>query len=200
MIGAQSLFAYHVSISEHKLTIIATDGYLVKPVDVDYIIIHSGERYDFALKPTEVGIKRNYLIRAETLEVDLTKSVPYPSLGRIAEAILHYGNSSDQPSSTMYFNIAQSYNLDCLKTRSCVAINCPFINYNQNYNIKQCIKLTDLQLLLATPDDQLPKKPTKCIFFNFGFQGDGSSSAINGRNFILPSMPQGVRYVRWDLV
>ncbi|KAL5515569.1 hypothetical protein EMCRGX_G000754 [Ephydatia muelleri] len=90
MIGAQSLFVYHVSISEHKLTIIATDGYLVKPVGVDYIIIHSGEHYDFALKPTEVGIKRNYLIRAETLEVDLTKSVPNPSLGHIAEAILHY--------------------------------------------------------------------------------------------------------------
>ena len=198
MIGAQSLFAYRVSISDHKLTIITMDGYLVKPVDVDYIIIHSGERYDFALKPknaTEVGIKWNYLIRAETLEVDLTKSVPYPSLGHIAEAILHYGNSSDQPSSTMYFNIAQSYNLDCLKTRSCVAINCPFINYNQNYNITQCIKLTDLQLLLPTPDDELPGKPTQTIFFNFGFQGDGSSSAVNGRNFILPSMPpqtQGV--------
>ena len=199
MIGAQSLFAYRISISDHKLTIIATDGYLVKPVDVDYIIIHSGERYDFALKPkyaTEVVIKKNYLIRAETLEVDLTKAVPYPSLGHIAEAILHYGNSSDQPSSTMYFNIAQSYNLDCLKTRSCVAINCPFINYNQNYNITQCIKITDLQLLLPTPDDELPGKPTgKTIFFNFGFQGDGSSSAINGRNFILPSMPpqtQGV--------
>ena len=198
MIGAQSLFAYRVSISDHKLTIIATDGYPVQPVDVDYIIIHSGERYDFALKPknaTEVGIKRNYLIRAETLEVDLTKSVPYPSLGRIAEAILHYGDSSDQPSSTMYFNIAQTYNLDCLKTRSCVAINCPFINYNLNYNITQCIKITDLQLLLATSDDELPGKPTQTIFFNFGFHGDGSSSAINGRNFILPSMPpqtQGV--------
>ena len=108
--------------------------------------------------------------------MDLTKSVPYPSLGHIAEAILHYGNSSDQPSSTMYFNIAQSYNLDCLKTKSCVAINCPFINYNQNYNITQCIKLTDLQLLLPTPEDKLPGKPTQTIFFNFGFHGDGSSS------------------------
>ena len=86
MIGAQSLFAYRVSISDHKLTIIATDGYPVQPVDVDYIIIHSGERYDFALKPknaTEVGIKRNYLIRAETLEVALQNPSLIPALATL---------------------------------------------------------------------------------------------------------------------
>ena len=50
LIGAQSLFAYRVSIDEHKLKVIATDGSFVQPVFVDYIIIHSGKRYDFLLK------------------------------------------------------------------------------------------------------------------------------------------------------
>ena len=44
-------------------------------------------------------------------------------------------------------------------------------------------------LLIPTPYDELPLLPKQTLFFNFGFQGDGSSSAINGRNFILPSMP-----------
>eukprot|EP00731_Ephydatia_muelleri_P000603 Em0001g603a len=107
MIGAQSLFAYRVSISDHKLTIIATDVY-PEPVDVDYIFMHSGECYNFALKPKTVSeVGRDYLIRAETIEVDLTKSVPYPSLGRIAEAILHYAPNIDEQKSIALSHIDQ---------------------------------------------------------------------------------------------
>ena len=191
IVGAQSLFAYRLSISDHKLTVIALDGYLVQPVDVDYIIIHSGERYDFALYPksvAEAGTKKDYLIRAETLEVDVTRSVPYASLNHTAEAILHYGSISDQPSSSMYYGIAQAYNKNCIQTSTCTALNCPFKDYLPSYNIK-CIMLNDMKLLIPTPYDELPMQPSQSLFFNFGFQGDGSSSAINGRNFILPSMP-----------
>ena len=49
LIGAQSIFAYRVSVDEHKLIVIATDGAFLEPMEVDYIIIHSGERYDFLL-------------------------------------------------------------------------------------------------------------------------------------------------------
>ena len=50
MVGAQGLYAFRVSIDEHKLKVIALDGTLVNPVEVDFIIIHSGERYDFLLE------------------------------------------------------------------------------------------------------------------------------------------------------
>ena len=130
MIGAQSLYAYKFSISNHKLTVIAMDGYLIQPVEVDYIVIHSGERYDVALKPksvAEANGKADYLIRAETLEVNAKGSPQYPSMNHIVEAILHYGTTSDQPTSALYAAIAQSYSINCIQLGSCMTFNCPFI-------------------------------------------------------------------------
>ena len=48
LIGAQSLYAFRFEIAgQCQLIVIATDGHFIKPVTVDYIIIHSGEQYDF---------------------------------------------------------------------------------------------------------------------------------------------------------
>ena len=195
LIGAQSLYAYKFSISNHKLTVIAMDGYLIQPVEVDYIVIHSGERYDFALKPksvAEANGKADYLIRAETLEVNMKGSPPYPSMNHIAEAILHYGTTRDQPTSTQYAAIAQSYGVNCTQPGNCMTFNCPFIQsscLNCSFHTSRCKLLTDQKLLNPTPSNELPSKPSTTLFFNLGFQGDGSSSSINGRNFQLPSMP-----------
>ena len=93
LIGAQGLYAYRFSIDGHKLTVVGTDGYWLEPVkDVDYIIVHTGERYDFLLNATNASGLNNYWIRAETLERKVNKSEPppYQSLGHVAEAILHY--------------------------------------------------------------------------------------------------------------
>ena len=50
LIGAQGLYAYKFSIDGHRLTVVGTDGYWIQPEkDTDYIIIHTGERYDFIL-------------------------------------------------------------------------------------------------------------------------------------------------------
>ena len=75
LIGAQSLFAYRFSIDEHDLILIATDGHFVEPTEVEFIIIHSSdcERYDFILEtknPSEIRERKDFIIRAETLEVE----------------------------------------------------------------------------------------------------------------------------------
>ena len=193
MIGAQSLYAYKFSISGHNLTLMAVDGYLIEPVEVDYIIIHGGERYDFALKPksvSEAAGTKDYLMLAETLEFDLSVSgPPYPTLNHTAEAILHYGDNTDQPNSASYSQISAAYNLGCGKAglRKCIAINCLFEEYHPSYNIT-CMKLTSLNLLYETPNEEMPKvssDPT--IILNFGFEGVGS--AVNGRNFVPPTFP-----------
>ena len=44
VIGAQSLYAYSLSIDGHTLTVIAADGHFISPIEVDYLIVHSGER------------------------------------------------------------------------------------------------------------------------------------------------------------
>ena len=92
--GTQGLYAYRFSIDGHKLTVVGTDGYWLEPVkDVDYIIIHTGERYDFLLSANNTnGSINNYWMRAETLEIHNASGSepPYQSLGHVAEAILHY--------------------------------------------------------------------------------------------------------------
>ena len=97
LIGAQNAYAFRFSIEGHKLRLLATDGMLVKtdPEDVDFIIIHSGERYDFLLDTTGQS-SRNYWIVAETLETqeDLEYKKYLCTQGRKAYAILHYTNVS----------------------------------------------------------------------------------------------------------
>ena len=205
LIGAQNLYAYRFSIDGHKLTVVGTDGYWIQPVeDVDYIIIHSGERYDFLLFATNrLGLK-DYWMRAETLEIDRNGAgPPYQSLGHVAEAILHYkqNGDSDDPAvnvpSTKYQEIKdKSPPIQCTRNDPCRAVNCPFENFHPSYYIT-CINVQSLRLLEPTPPNELPNANPKGFmhckdcrhFINFNFEGDSQTSAVNGRNFILPSFP-----------
>ena len=65
LIGAQSLFAYRVSIDGHMLKVIASDGHFIEPIDMHYVIIHTGERHDVVVSANQSP--NNYWIRAETL-------------------------------------------------------------------------------------------------------------------------------------
>ena len=189
LIGAQSLYAYRFSIEYHKLTVIATDGQFIEPETVDYIIIHSGERYDFLLKTKEanqLSTTSQFMIRAVTLS--FTETSTY-STEQSAEAILNY-NNDDIPSKD-YAGIAvgQTVEKRCKATARCTALNCPFKNFPQRYNI-DCIHIINLKLLTDYPNDDLPdcgtaKSPR--LFFNFGFEGTRRTSAINARNLKLPS-------------
>ena len=204
LIGAQGLYAYKFSIDGHKLTVVATDGYWIMPKDnVDYIIIHSGERYDFLLSATNTR-RKDYWIRAETLEIDPNrKGPPYRSLGHVAEAILHYKqhgdstNPDDNVPSTKYETIKnESPARQCSKYHQCIAVNCPFENFHDSYNTI-CINVQNLRLLEPTPHNELPNAhprssascPNCRHFINFNFEGGSQTSAVNGRNFILPSFP-----------
>ena len=205
LIGAQSLFAYRFSIDEHKLRLIATDGHFVESKVVDFIIIHSGERYDFILE-TKSTSGKDFFIRAETLEVEnsspsfcnINNNDPDMLRGNLytdhsAEAILHYGYDTDIPLNTEYGNIkagSTAKYMQCSASERCMAVNCPFENFPNHY-YTDCMHIDQLNLL--NPDDyndMLPDFNTENReFFNFGFEGDGSTSAINGRNFVFPSVP-----------
>ena len=215
LVGAQGLYAYRFSIDGHKLTVVGTDGYWLEPVkDVDYIIIHSGERYDFLLNATNLDGLNNYWIRAETLEIlNIPGSgPPYQSLGHVAEAILHYSQSEDLDDpdanvpSTQYQEIKdKSPPIQCTKDARCKAVNCPFKGFHPSYNIT-CVNVKDLRLLQPTPPDDLPnanpKNLTECPdcrhFVNFNFEGDSETSSVNGRNFLLPSFPPQTQYQQFE--
>ncbi|PFX15861.1 Laccase-16 [Stylophora pistillata] len=208
LIGAQGLYSYTFSIDGHKLTVVNTDGYWTKPVkDVDYIMIHPGERYDFLLSANDELNLTDYWMRAETMEINQTRSgPPYQSLGHVAEAILHYEQDDDGwdpddnvPSSEYEKIKKESPRRKCIKKKKCRAVNCPFKNFHDSYNIS-CTNVHDLRLLEPTPPEELrDANPTKgCTncrhFVNFHFEGQSDTSSVNGRNFILPSFPPQTQY------
>ena len=52
-----------ISIDEHKLSLISTDGYPVRPLEVDSYYMDGGDRYDFVIKADkEIG---NYWLKVE---------------------------------------------------------------------------------------------------------------------------------------
>ena len=214
LVGAQGLYAYRFSIDGHKMTVVGTDGYWLEPEeDVDYIIIHTGERYDFLLNAANTEELSDYWMRAETLEIDTSGTwPPYQSLGHVAEAILHYKQpqDSDDPDvnvpSTQYQAIKErSPAIECNRTHPCKAVNCPFLDFHRLYHIT-CVNVQDLHLLEPTPPDELPeaipKGPEDCPncthFINFSFEGDSDTSSVNGRNFIFPSFPPQTQHFKFE--
>ena len=206
LVGAQGLYSYSFSIDGHKLIVVGTDGYWIEPEkEVDYIMIHPGERYDFLLNATETS--KDYWIRAETMEINQNGQwPPYESLGHVAEAILHYKQDGESPDpnadvpSHRYEEIKNSATLRvCTKENPCKAVNCPFKKFHSSYNIT-CTNVDELRLLEPTPPGELPNanpnsQCRNCThFINFHFEGESKASSVNGRNFILPSFPPQTQY------
>ena len=188
LIGAQSLYAYKVEVVGHRLTVIASDGHFIEPVEVDYIIIHTGERYNFLLNATQTP--GNYIIRAQTLEVKDTNIDPneFQFHDHTAEAVLHYNTTAAPDPKRLYSNVQQQ-SRECLEHNKCIAINCPVKEFPHGLNIT-CVQLNDLKALIPSRESERPRIPAAEVeFLNFGFAGDSFTSAINGRNFILPATP-----------
>ena len=205
LVGSQGNFAYKLSIDGHKFTVVGVDGYWIEPVrNVDFIIVHSGERCDFLLDANKTSYD-NYWIRAETLEANLsTGGPPYSSLGHVAEAILHYKQNPSTadpeiPSSQYRAIKGLSPSKQCTHTTHCIAVNCPFENFHSSYHI-DCVNVNELSLLEPTPLHEMPNAnpDPNCDdcshLLNFNFDGDTITASINGRNFILPAHPPQTQY------
>ena len=67
VIQVGTIYPLRVSVDNHKITVVASDGYDLKPVEVESFIINPGERFDFILKADQ-NVK-NYWIRANSMEV-----------------------------------------------------------------------------------------------------------------------------------
>lgn len=188
LIGAQSLFAYSFSIDGHQLRVIATDGHFVQPKVVDYIIVHSGERYDFIVDTFDQQ-ERMFWMRAETLEV-----LSPTDRQHTARAVLNYASSQDDVDWRSGYSQITSAPRACTETYPCTVLNCPFGRFPTSEN-KLCLSITNLTSLFEQPQEELPKfvDTTDCAdclrFFNFGFEGESTTSAINGWNFQLPVTP-----------
>jgi len=207
LIGASN-FMMHFSIDEHQLEVIATDGYLIQPVTTDYIIFHSGERYDFLLRAknnTQVANKTDYWIRAELLAIDGNGypfhppgSAPHLLLSQYysADAILHYNAPGTQPPKSSEYeairNASIPHSSKCTKENLCLAVNCP-AHYHPTYYMN-CTFIHQLKLLFPAPVNERPlnepePKKGREIFFNFASEGLGQLVSVNGRMLRFPSVP-----------
>ena len=68
-------FPFSISIDGHPLHVVASDGHDFVTEVVDFLVVNSGERYDFWIDATNPGGLGNFWIHAETLEVELQGSV-----------------------------------------------------------------------------------------------------------------------------
>ena len=67
MIQAGTIYPLRVSVDNHNIKVVASDGYDVKPYECESFIINPGERYDFLL--TADQNVDNYWIRIVSMEV-----------------------------------------------------------------------------------------------------------------------------------
>jgi FtsP/CotA-like multicopper oxidase with cupredoxin domain len=188
------MYAFRFSIDDHKLTVMATDGYVVQPVEVDYIAIHAGERYDFLLEATLGG--GDHWIRAETFEIGKEDSTapPYNFLDHKAEAILHY-SGSEKPTPAQFQSIP-SAERQCTEGSTCKMLNCPFGRFHSSYAI-ECISIDSLRLFTPTPESEMPDEtPDITYFINMaGFVfGVKPVSSINDKHFAIPKNPLTMHY------
>ena len=163
---------------------------------MDYIIVHSGERYDFIpVLITGDETPRNYWMRARTLETSYWSGDARQD--HVAEGILHY-DGAPLPSGTVYNDTVTeplSSAECCNAENACTALNCPFKfppEVNNDYRYIECIAVDQLSSLFPSDDSDLPRLDVngeQLLFFNFGFKGQTSTSAINGRSFLPPVTP-----------
>lgn len=67
MINVGTIFPFRISIDEHDLIVVASDGYDMKPRKVESLVINPGERFDFLLEANHAV--NNYWLRANSMEV-----------------------------------------------------------------------------------------------------------------------------------
>ena len=183
LIGSQANIALRFSIQGHRLRLAAADGFETNtPIEiaqeVEYIILHAGERYDFILNANE-SID-NYVMIAETLEVpSILEEREYCVKAHRAYSVLHYNGANDTlPSDFDSYDPAAR----CASSQ-CFAINCPFENYPSVLNT-ECINLHQLQL--TTPEVVPSNDVSETVFLNFGFS---NGLSVNSRVFSFPSSP-----------
>ncbi len=188
IIGAISIFPFKFSIDGHKLIVISSDGDVFQPKEVDYIVIHSGETYDFILNANQNAM--NYWIRADTLEDTAAEDE------HSARGILTYGNANQLSWTSKYSNVLD-VRRSCTEGEKCKVLNCPY-SAHPNENIFQCVSLIDL--VSISPDSQLPIFPPKqhsnLHFLNFGFTG--RRNTINVNRFKAPALPYATNCGAYD--
>lgn len=170
---------FKISIDQHRLLIVGSDGGDLVPTWTDYLIINPGETYDVMVFGNNTP--GNYWIRLETTEVlDFFYNPIQPN---VSFAQLHYQEAE--------VDLPDSQKRECTKSEPCVMANChwsPNVIKRWEPNT-ECLPINTLK---STPQSstQVPVPiPTseddfQEVFLNFHFSGNDHISARPAVNTI----------------
>ena len=190
VIGAQNHFAYRLSIQNHSLHVIATDGNgndtFIRPKTVDYLVVHSGERYDFIPRRL-TSQNTEFWIIAQKIDINnngmqMTNLAVMP-----AEALLRY----DAENAFIWTDLQNIMN----EPPTCRGNPCKMLNCLVNSTNETCIPWTELRLLLPSRNNLLSditnfiNSNNPSVLFNFAFQGPGGLASVNNNSFENPNDP-----------
>lgn len=163
-----TVLPFKISIDGHKLKIIEANGYRVKSINVDSVILNPGERIVFTTNRLD-SKTNNFWIRATT--VDVNNSIKIRAIIRYDE------NEVAEPKTSPAI---------CSSKKPCKVFNCPFKLFPVK-EYMECITADKVDSIEPTQLQRVPNtKQFKEYFFNFEFPGT-SKAAINGKQFLQPT-------------
>lgn len=150
VVGANNAFSLQISVESHKIRVVSTDGNKMKPIEnVDTLIVHGGERYDFELETKDEKDAKNYLIFVKLLAI---ADEAFKDLKReyYTVALLKYENAKQN-------EISYDFR-ECEPSTPCVTVNCPF-QMSRNRRFK-CINVESFESL----DEDITQFDRKTLF------------------------------------
>nr|UCK81629.1 laccase-2 [Arenicola marina] len=124
-----------VSIDQHVINVIATDGADVTSQAVDDLIISPGERFDIWIDAADPSRSGNYWIRVESTELMGGEYSNERIVPRHAEAILRYAGATREEPVTP--------RKTCTQHNPCTVLNCPYRFYPSSFHTR-CLPITTL--------------------------------------------------------
>ncbi len=138
-IGGSSSLQF--SIAGHRLKVVAIDGFYIKEQVVDYINIHSGERYDFILHADQEGNR-------------------YQMAARFHSPTPNTDTGNNYFDSILYYSEAEGSVIDiqreCTASSPCKEINCPYEQFPTSSYV-DCVALDKIEALVKTSPERTPK-------------------------------------------
>ncbi|XP_053377652.1 uncharacterized protein LOC123528865 isoform X2 [Mercenaria mercenaria] len=187
IIGAMFMYPMRVFIYGQRLTLRSSDAYNVDQLDVQSIIVHPGERYDFYWQAPEANevTSKELLLVAETIETP--ESLGF-SKYHAAEAVLEF-EEFEGPSPPL--NPLNSREETCTSALKCPTFNCPYKYYPPDEH-RGCITFDEVNNIDPNQNynEVLGNKVDEEYFYNFAFPGPEGNrpGSVNGRRFIMPTV------------
>lgn len=194
IVSAAGEFTYRVSIDEHAMTVIESDGHAVVPVEnLESVIVFPGERYVVEFEANKKATR--YWVRASTLRKGRRGENSKPD-GVVwdVKAILQYGNRTDNNGDPV------SQRMNCTVETPCKVLNCPWRAYRTDFfpNVN-CMDFSALRMDKSRQHDVIVDNSDEAdeeIFLDMAFF---VGSSINRRRMIMPGAPLFQDSSTWEL-